>query len=141
MGLQSFRGKSSEGEAAVAMTVAEEAGATGFALRVADAYGRDDSRIIVQRAGAARIGAGALNLVRALLTDHERVPGRPTITEEGGLQTAVVNEFCNEQVRRRFDAEEMRWRGRNIVEVILLSDILKTRVGQDRWLLVVLVCR
>lgn len=88
---------------------------------MADAYGRDDSRIIDQRAGAARVGAYALNLVRALLTDHERGPGRPTTTEGEGVPSAVVDAFCNEQVRRRFDAEEMKWRGTNIIEVMMLS--------------------
>ena len=44
-------------------------GVTAFALRVADAFSRDDSRTIVRRAGAARVATGALDLLRALLTD------------------------------------------------------------------------
>lgn len=73
----------------------ESVGATGFALRVADSYSRDDSRTIVRRAGAARVAASAFNLVRALLTDCSGVCNR-----EGGKSSlpSIIDEFCAEQV-------------------------------------------
>lgn len=89
-----------------------EVGATSFALRVADSYSRDDSRTIVRRAGAARVAASALGLLRALLTDcgqrrqaedgAENGVQRDTGTEydeddEASL-ACCVEEFCDEQV-------------------------------------------
>jgi len=91
-----------------------EIGVTAVALRLADSYSRDDSRTIVRRAGAARVAASALGLLRALLTDRrgsER-PRREVKEEKGGQledeetgedeETAslasCVDEFCCEQV-------------------------------------------
>ena len=88
-------------------------GATSFALRLADSYSRDDSRTIVRRAGAARVAASALSLLRALLTDGgqrrqvegdvETGGGRDAETEgdEDGDEASLaccVREFCEEQV-------------------------------------------
>lgn len=69
-----------------------EGGTTSFALRVADSYSRSDSRTIVKRAGAARVAASALGLLRSLLVDWD---GK----EEESLACAV--EFCGEHVWRR----------------------------------------
>ncbi len=91
-----------------------EIGVTALALRLADSYSRDDSRTIVRRAGAARVAASALSLLRALLTDF-RGRGRPRreVGEEKGDQledagdgedeenaslASCVDEFCREQV-------------------------------------------
>lgn len=98
-------------------------GTIAFALTVADAYSRDDSRTIVQRAGAARVVASAFNLVRALLTDWRRGWGQRRKCdgrqgkEEGEKEEAqqedeaeedaeeeeslacCVEEFCNDQVK------------------------------------------
>lgn len=89
---------------------ASDVGATAFALRVADCYSRDDSRTIVRRAGAARVAASALSLLRALLTDcgQRKLAGGD---EEEGFQrdaeieddedeaslASCVEEFCDEQ--------------------------------------------
>lgn len=88
-------------------------GATAFALRVADSYSRDDSRTIVRRAGAARVAASALGLVRALLTDcigsggqREEKEGEERVQQEGAADEedekeaslACIEEFCREQV-------------------------------------------
>lgn len=86
-------------------------GATSFALKVADSYSRDDSRTIVRRAGAARVAASALNLLRALLTDCgqrgqvggdvEKGVQRDTETEDDEDEAALaccVQQFCDEQV-------------------------------------------
>ncbi|CAM9879890.1 unnamed protein product [Ascophyllum nodosum] len=72
-------------------------GAIGFALRLADAYGRDDSRTIVRRTGAARVGACAFNLVRALLSDRWGGELPDTTASEGGVPPDVVSEFCAEK--------------------------------------------
>eukprot|EP00752_Nemacystus_decipiens_P009155 g8177.t2 len=90
-----------------------EIGATSFALRLADSFSRDDSRTIVRRAGAARVAASALSLLRALLTDggHRKKLGREVGTggerdaetdddEENGDDASLaccVKEFCDEQ--------------------------------------------
>lgn len=88
-------------------------GATAFALRVADSYSRDDSRTIVRRAGAARVAASALGLLRALLTDCNggggqreekeqeegaQQEGEENEDEEQASLTCCIEEFCNEQV-------------------------------------------
>ena len=86
-------------------------GATSFALRLADSYSRDDSRTIVRRAGAARVAASALSLLRALLTDYgqrqqarvdaETGVERDVEAEDDGDETSLAccaQEFCDEQV-------------------------------------------
>lgn len=86
-------------------------GATSFALRVADSYSRGDSRTIVRRAGAARVAASALSLLRALLTDsgqRRQVDGDVETKGRGEVETEIgqdeaslaccVQEFCDEQV-------------------------------------------
>lgn len=99
----------------------EEAGigATAFALRVADCYSRDDSRTIVRRAGAARVAASALSLLRALLTDccsgsgggqreeeerqqEEEGGGEQEEDEEDKSLACCIEEFCSEQVQYLF---------------------------------------
>lgn len=95
-----------------------ELGVIAVALRLVDSYSRDDSRTIVRRAGAARVAASALSLLRALLTDR-RGSGRPRrdVEEEKGGQlggqledgrdgddeedaslASCVDELCREQV-------------------------------------------
>lgn len=88
-----------------------EIGATSFALRVADSYSRDDSRTIVRRAGAAKVAASAVSLLRALLTgfwQRRQARGDVETGGERGLETeddddeaslaCCVQEFCDEQV-------------------------------------------
>eukprot|EP00903_Cladosiphon_okamuranus_P013556 g12627.t1 len=87
-----------------------EIGATSFALRVAYSYSRGDSRTIVRRAGAARVAASALSLLRALLTDFsQRRQAREDIEPRGERDARTENdedeaslaccvqEFCDEQ--------------------------------------------
>lgn len=68
-------------------------GATAFALRVADAYSRDDSRTIVRRAGAARVAGRALDLLRGLLTESRGRDGQERVSYP------CVDEFCSAKVR------------------------------------------
>lgn len=112
------RGNCAEGTKSVRRGHAEweregtEIGATSFALRVADSYSRDDSRTIVRRAGAARVAASALSLLRALLTDRgqrrqtgggvETGSQRDAKTEDDEDEESLaccVQQFCDEQVR------------------------------------------
>lgn len=84
-------------------------GTIAFALRVADAHSRDDSRTIVRRAGAARVAASAFNLVRALLTDRRRDWGQKRKCdgrqgkEEGEKEEAQQEDKAEEDAE---DAEE-----------------------------------
>lgn len=79
-------------------------GAMSFAIRVADAYSRNDSRTIVRREGAARVVGSALSLVRALLTDVRRwdpegaCGGEQNAQDGDGAPHICPTEFCTEQV-------------------------------------------
>ena len=106
-------------------------GAIGFALRLADAYGRDDSRTIVRRTGAARVGACAFNLVRALLSDRWGGELPDTTASEGGVPPDVVSEFCAEKVHDDVDAVVIGGGGRRCVSTILR--VARKRRACDVW--------
>lgn len=77
-------------------------GAASFALEVADAWSRADSRTIVGRGGAARTTASALSLLRAILTDVE-MGGEEKRTEDDMVPpwlsvSSAANEFIEKKV-------------------------------------------
>lgn len=77
-------------------------GAASFALQVADAWSRDDSRTIVRRAGAALTAASALSLLWAVLMDAElggdkNQKGDDVVTPSLSVSSAV-DEFVEGQV-------------------------------------------
>lgn len=81
----------------------KEEGAVGLSIGFADTYSRDDSRAIVQRVGAARITANALDLLRIVLCDAE--PRSAEVDELRAKQVddlAVLGEGCPELFARHW---------------------------------------